>query len=150
MPKWGIGDKRCQLCFSANGSVEHRYECKHTCPPSGRSKLPTEALLAANRLNAERKRILKSNGLLALKVPARKARRGDSFTWSAGPPDVTRGDCKWYIDGSMINGRWNLLATAGFGIVVVADDGELLASGWGIPPSWVDSASAAEAWALFK
>ena len=48
----------------------------------------------------------------------------------------------------MLCPRWKDLSTLGFAIAVVADDGSLVAWGWGVPPVWCDSASAAEAWAL--
>ena len=54
----------------------------------------------------------------------------------------------WYCDGSMLNGRWEPLRFTGFGIAVVSDTGDLLAYGLGWPPSWCDTAAAAEAWAL--
>ena len=148
VPKWGITDSRCQLCFDGVGNVEHRLHCRHTTPEDGWSEVPKEARLAADRISGSRKKILKTAGLLALKVPAPPPRKWDSFNWLSGEPDTMRTDLRWFIDGSFINGRWAQLATAGFGIVVVADDGELVAWGWGIPPRWCNSASAAEAWAL--
>ena len=54
----------------------------------------------------------------------------------------------WYFDGSLLYGKWPELRCTGFGIVVVAADGELLAYGAGAPPNWCTTAAAAEAWAL--
>ena len=48
----------------------------------------------------------------------------------------------------MLNPRRRRLATCGFAIAAVTKDGDLCAWGWGVPPHWCDSASAAEAWAL--
>ena len=47
-----------------------------------------------------------------------------------------------------MNARRRALATFGFGIVVMDERGSLVAWGNGVPPVWVDSAAAAEAWAL--
>ena len=62
--------------------------------------------------------------------------------------DFSRTDVRGFIDGSMLCPKWRELSTLGFAVAVVADDGSLIAWGWGVPPVWCDSASAAEAWAL--
>jgi len=56
----------------------------------------------------------------------------------------------WYVDGSLIDGPSKLLSLAGYSIVVVAQDGRLLGCAHGAPPSWVTTAGAAEAYALYK
>ena len=72
----------------------------------------------------------------------------NTFRWYSQAPDYTRDDLVWVIDGSALNARWSTLATFCFGIVVTDKNGDLVAWGGGVPPAWVDSASAAEAWAL--
>ena len=57
-------------------------------------------------------------------------------------------DAVWYFDGSMLLGSWAELRCIGFGVVVVASNGDLLAYGHGVPPAWCSTAAAAEAWAL--
>ena len=48
----------------------------------------------------------------------------------------------------MQDGDWIDYRTTGFAIVVVAPGGDLVAYGYGAPPSWCTTAAAAEAWAL--
>ena len=62
---------------------------------------------------------------------------------------MTREDITWYTDGSSSDPRCPAISAFGFGIVVVADDGELVAFGYGTPPDFVDSPALAEAYALF-
>ena len=92
--------------------------------------------------------LLKSTGLLTIKVPKLEPLEKDTFRWYSNAPDVTRSDLTWVLDGSALNSKWHTLATYGFGIVVISNVGDLVAWGGGRPPAWVDSASAAEAWAL--
>ena len=40
VPKWGITDARCQLCYAATGTMEHRYDCNFVKPSQGWSKMP--------------------------------------------------------------------------------------------------------------
>ena len=52
-----------------------------------------------------------------------------------------------YCDGSLLDDNWRAISCIGFGIVVTSGHGDLLAYGLGWPPSWCDTAAAAEAWA---
>ena len=130
------------------GTDTHRLCCSKSTPVGGWTSYPAAAALAVKRIGARRLHILQTTGLLTLRLPALEDRDFDSFTWSSGPPDLERTDARWFIDGSQINGKWKQLSTCGVSIAVVADDGQLLAHGQGIPPSWVDSAAGAELWAL--
>lgn len=68
--------------------------------------------------------------------------------WFTDPPDVTRTDIRWYIDGSMMFGHvWGLRRT-GCAIVVVSYSGDLVAFGNAVPPAWVRTAAASELWSL--
>ena len=60
VPKWGITDTRCQLCYDAVGTTEHRYKCKFVKPALGWSMVPDKARLAAGRIGNERLRLLKT------------------------------------------------------------------------------------------
>ena len=61
--------------------------------------------------------------------------------------DSLRVDSK-KTDGSMLGGSCKHLRSTGFGLVVVAPDGELLGYGYGTPPTRVSTAAAAELWAI--
>ena len=148
MPKWGIVDKNCQLCHQAPGTLEHRRICPCVRPEQGWAPVPEEAKLAAEAVGEERLRLLRNTGLLAIKLPAKHARMHETLSWGKRLEQSDRTDVTWYIDGSQLMPRRRDLSTLGFGLVAVGSDGELLAWGWGAPPNWCDSASAAEAWAL--
>ena len=47
-----------------------------------------------------------------------------------------------------MHGKWAAFRSTGFGIAVISKDGAVLGIGIGVPPSWVTTAAAAEAWAL--
>ena len=113
VPKWNISDTRCQLCYEANGTLEHRYDCRFVKPTAGWSKLPEKAKLAAGRVGPERLRMLRTTGFLALKLPALPQANYDSFDWLTEPPDMLRTDVRWYIDGSMMNARWRQYSSCG-------------------------------------
>ena len=150
MRKWATTDK-CQLCFSAVGTAAHRFCCSATTPAEGWSKPPAEAALALGALSARRKEILKLNGLLAIKVSAPVRCDCGWLRWAQEiPSDVELGRLTWYIDGSAINGRWRDIATTGYGIVVTNDEGLVVGCAQGLPPAWIRTAAASEAWALLQ
>ena len=55
---------------------------------------------------------------------------------------------RWFIDGSVVDGKWPELAVATAAIVVVGDDGSLLAYAEALLPPTVLTAAAAEAHGL--
>ena len=65
------------------------------------------------------------------------------------PENTVDGESVWYIDASMLDGKWTDYRATRFGIVV-ASDGGLLGYERGCPPSWCTTAAAAETWALAK
>ena len=88
--------------------------------------------------------------MLVLMLPAPPINISGSFEWPKQPdgaPALGREVC-WHFDGSMLNGRWKPYRSTGFGLVVTAADGQLLAYGRGQPLHSCKTAAAAEAWAL--
>ncbi len=73
---------------------------------------------------------------------------GDTFKWVLGPPSEWPVNCTRYIDGSLYDESRLLGRRTGFAIVVVGEDGTLLAAGLGIPPKWIIDAAGAELWAI--
>ena len=75
-----------------------------------------------------------------------------AFTWLVPPPDLDaqEQDLTWYCDGSLVDGKWPAIRCSGFGVAAVSNLGDLVAYGLGWPPSWCDTAAAAEAWALLE
>ena len=55
---------------------------------------------------------------------------------------------RWFIDGSVVDGKWPELAVATAAVVVVGDDGSLLAYAEALLPPTVLTAAAAEAHGL--
>jgi hypothetical protein len=85
---------------------------------------------------------------MTLRLPSLDSTAFDTLYWGMKPPQILPNDARWFIDGSQICPERRQLSTFGFGLAAVGRNGELLAWGWGTPPKWCDSASAAEAWAL--
>ena len=146
--KWNISDNRCQLCLEAVGTAIHRLSCKCNVPEVGWSATPPTAKLAERIIGADRRELLATTGLLTVRLPALSSTRYDTWQWGLRPADELPDDVVWYIDGSVMNPRRKQLATCGFALAAVTREGDLCAWGWGVPPRWCDSASAAEAWAL--
>ena len=146
--KWGITDDRCQLCLEVTGTLEHRRVCRHNVPEKGWSQLPEKAKLAAETIGPKRMCLLQTTGLMTLRLPKLDNKAYDTLYWGVKPPQSMPNDVRWFIDGSQFCPRRRQLSTLGFGIAAISAGGDLLAWGWGTPPKWCDSASAAEAWAL--
>ena len=100
MPLWEIDDNRCQLCFAALGTAEHRFDCDATRPAEGWSQPPKEARHALEQLGPTRRAILRKTGLAALRLPRATQQTDGWFSWTSAPPDVCREDLRWYTDGS--------------------------------------------------
>ena len=141
-------DSRCQLCLEATGTLEHRAHCPATMPIGGWPELPAQARKAVSRMSGARLKLASTRGLMAIRVAVPPGLLNAQFTWLRAPPDVIPDEAIWYIDGSMMGGRWVPLRRTGFGIAVIGNDGSLLGFGNGNPPPWVTSAAGAEAWAL--
>ena len=124
--KWGVTDSRCQLCFGAPGTVEHRRTYQFCKSTGGWSDIPEKAKLAANRIGTRRLRILRDTGMLAIKLHTLPDTEFDTFQWGSAPPDFDRTDVRCFIDASMLEPKWRELSTLGFAVAVVADDGSLL------------------------
>jgi endonuclease/exonuclease/phosphatase family metal-dependent hydrolase len=145
--RWNLTDNRCQLCLAAVGTEEHRFCCSATRPVGGWPAAPKAAARCLGRLSSDRKRLLQTRGLLALRLPAPPPHPGEWFRWARAPPEDLPEEAVWYLDGSLVHGQWRQFRATGFGIVVVVGL-EVVAYGQGIPPHWCDTAAAAEAWAL--
>ena len=148
VPGWGTGDT-CQLCHEAKGTAAHRFVCKITVPDGGWPPPPSKAAKVVSVLSGQRKSALQLKSLLALRVPRPPRSTDGWFNWlRAVPPHICFDETIWYIDGSLLDGRWRELCATGFAVVVTSIKGRLLGFGHGAPPDWVRSAAAAEAWAL--
>ena len=92
---------------------------------------------------------MRHEGLLTVRVHAPDRPLDGYFQWIRQPADEDLdGSERWYFDGSAMNAKWRELCTTGFGVVVTARSGTLLGFGKGVPPAWIRTAPAAEAWAL--
>ena len=148
VPSWQITDLRCQLCFSAPGTLEHRYVCEKTQPSEGWPPDPPKACLALSKVGQVRADSLRTRGLLVMRLPSLERSAEGWFRWLSPPGPDCNELFTWYLDGSLHDGAWADYRAVGFGLVVVAPDRSLAAYGHGVPPSWCQTAAAAEAWAL--
>ena len=141
-------DTRCQLCFSEPGTLAHRFCCPALLPERGWPVPPRGAQAVSASLAPARLHTLRTRGLLALRVHPLQRQTEGWIRWVVGSPDLAPCDATWFIDGSLIDGAHDLTARTGFAIAIVSSAGALVACAYGVPPAWVRSAAAAEAWAL--
>ena len=55
-----------------------------------------------------------------------------------------------YTDGSQLDGPTPLLRRCGWVFVAIDEDGEIIASAYGVPPEWIYNIAGSEAWALHE
>ena len=109
-----------------------------------------DALSLWVRLSADRQVLLKTRGLMAIKMRVPDGVQQDYFCWHVKPShEASMDDAEWYIDGSLFDEKLDFSRRCGFGIVVVAADGQLLGYGSGVPPTWIHDAAGAELWAFY-
>ena len=142
-------DRRCQLCFSAVGTLAHRRCCPAITPVEGWPQLSADASRVARQIGHQRLELLRTRGLLLLHVPVPCPVKEAAVRWFTGLPDFTRTDLQVFIDGSVKFGRSWITAVAGSAIVVVSMGGDLVAFGNARPPSFVKTAAASGLWSLF-
>ena len=112
--------------------------------------MDAQARTFTDHLKMSRRRLMESQGLFLLRARIVKQRPGGWFRWLKQPAGDVPDSATWYVDGSLLDGPSKVLSVTGYSIVVVAEDGQLLGCAHGAPPSWVTSAGAAEAYALYK
>ena len=135
--------------MSAIGILDHRFECPTTCPPGGWQLPPSECQEFMNTPSDDRTRLLRTRGLLAIRVAVPPPASCDTFAWILPlPEDGDQSHWKWFVDGSMLDEPRRFARRTGFGVVVVDSEGFLVAYGCGRPPAWVSTAAGAEAWAF--
>ena len=137
------------MCHKELGTVEHRFNCERTRPDKGWPEAPEEVKASVQAIGERGNNILKTKGLVCVKVPAYKRFPNGTFSWLSEAPDVSRTDLVWYTDGSTSNPTCPELSRLGFAIVVVSDAGDLVAFGAGVPPSHVTDSGMAETWAVW-
>ena len=117
-------------------------------PLGGWSPDPPKSDLALSRIGQVRANMLLTRGLLVMRLPSPPPPTEGWIKWLVAPSSDCNVQHTWYLDGSLHDGCWTEYRAAGFGIVVVAPDASLVAYGLGVPPSWCNTAAAAETWAL--
>ena len=142
-------DPSCQLCKSEAGTLLHRRYCVVTMPTGGWPLPSGDAAKFMSTIDVERTRVALTCGFLLARVIVRPAPVTSDFEWLLPPTDPIPSSATWYIDGSLTHPLLKVASRTGFGVVVVAYEGTLLAYGHGHPPEWVTDAAGAEAWAFF-
>ncbi len=132
------------------GNLCHR---NWQCPAHSdkRSKLaPEELIMAVSRgeglgNSAQERALFPSIRHL---IPKRSSQA--SFEWVVQPSELPVSG-KVYTDGSRIDAEIDQdVARLGWSVVVVEDDGRIVASAKGIPPEWIIDIPGAEAWAILQ
>ena len=143
VPHWGVTDLRCQLCLAAPGTLEHRHECVCTVPTEGWPLSPPKTCLAIRRVGRERANLLHMRGLLVMRLPSPPPPTEGWFNWLVPPSPDSNEQHTWYLDGSLQDGHWVEYRAVGFGRVVVAPDGSLIANciWYGCAPKLVQDCS---------
>ena len=139
----------CQLCNLHDGTLLHRHSCPATLPAGGWTAPAAGAAAFGNCLSEQRRQLLTTLALFALKVSLPLPPAGDSFAWIVPPPeDCIEQQLTWFVDGSLFDKHKRFLRRTGFGIAAVCSNGDLVAFGHGIPPHWIQDAAGAELWAV--
>ncbi len=136
--KW-TDDNLCQLCKEAVGTLAHRHNCRATKPVGGWQPMPPECIRHSRQCET----------LFVLKLELPRPPPGYTFRWLLHPPEDLPQDAIWFIDGSLFDEARRFARRMGFGVVVIAAAGTLLAFGKGVPPDWIHDAASAEVWAFF-
>ena len=145
--KW-TDDPRCQLCQAHPGTLTHRFQCPATLPPNGWPAIPITCLGLHTQLHADRRRLLQTRGLLALRIRLPTFQSHATLTWHLDPRKHEQlDDATWYIDGSMFDGKHQVGTRCGYGIVVVTQQAQLIGLASGTTPHWINDAAGAELWA---
>ena len=142
-------DSRCQLCLEALGTLEHRHVCAATRPIGGWTHASAAVQSTAAAMVPERLSLVRTRGIAVERMPLPAWPQEAELRWIVGPPDVTRSDLVWYIDGSVVDATWESFASAAAAVVVVNSDGDLIAVAEAALPATVQTSGAAEACALW-
>jgi len=142
-------DSSCQLCAAAVGTLEHRRHCDATRPDGGWPAPKPQVGRFIDALDEGRRRLLLTRGMLTVRLQVPAPAADGWFRWLKAVPDSVSGELVYYIDGSLLDGPSRLFGRTGFAVVAVDRQGELRGYGHGVPPCWVRTAAAAEAWALY-
>ena len=102
--------------------------------------MPAASQDVVDKMGMSRRVLLQTRGLMGLKLACPKPALLDTFVWhldpTTHPTQPALADHLWFIDGSLIDSElagW--AGRLGFGVVVVARDGELVGAGSGCPPA---------------
>ena len=139
----------CQLCGAAEGTAQHRFSCPATLPDQGWPRPNARIEHFTQRLEQPRRSLLDTRGLLVLNLHIPERHPTGWMHWFLCPPPDVPETATFYIDGSLLDGPSELISRCGLAICIVDEHDELLAYGHGVPPDWVRTSGAAEAWALY-
>lgn len=124
-------EDQCQLCQQEVGTLEHRHHCPANTPYGGWALPKPDIVKFTDKLDPNRKMLLKTRGLLSLSVRIPTKSDPECFFWVIPPKGDLPDDAKFYIDGSAMNTNYKGLESFGYGIVITDTAGGLLAVGNG-------------------
>ena len=148
--EWTDVDK-CRLCEAHKGSLMHRHFCPKTCPPEGWTAPPPDVArhLAFRGQNCTE--LWQTRGIGGTRVFVQPRQTEETVRWIIPIPDSANyQELTWYVDASQIDTEGEAAAARyGVGAVAVSPRGELVAAAYAVPPVYIDTIPAAEAWALW-
>ena len=147
--KWTT-ENLCRLCGKCAGTIAHRQECEMLMPHGGWQQMPPHTFHVIHDLSKRRQTLLRTRGALVMKIRSPKPPEHEWFQWHKDPGDDIPENARWYIDGSLVHGKWEFARRTGFGVAIVDAAGKLIGFGAGAPPDWISDAAGAESWAFAK
>ena len=146
--RWEL-DNTCQLCGTAPGTLVHRHQCPTTRPADGWPAMPQEGTDFISGMGTGAREVLRTRGMAVIRLKISKPWKDEVFEWKLWPDThADESDITWYIDGSLLDGPRLITSRTGAGFAGVLSCGKLVAYGIGVPPDWITTIPAVEAWAL--
>ena len=124
--KLEAGESRCQLCWAAAGTLEHRFACPSIRPSDGWPSPNDKAAKGLSRLTSAQRNCLFTRGFSVAYAPVQGPRNDDFLDWIIPLDDWPEADLTWYVDASGLNPDSDDLLRLCFGLVAVDSVGTLV------------------------
>ena len=145
--RWELSDK-CQLCLQVPGTLRHGHKCVKTMPVGGWPAAPADCDAFYGSLTGAARGVLTDRGMAIVRSRISPPFEHEHIVWDLWfDAHIDEAELTWYVDGSLLDGPREITARVGAGFAAVLK-GRLVAFGHAVPPCWVCTIPAVEAWAL--